>query len=666
MPRAHRRLAALLAAVAAAPLLSSAPVTPAAATAPDASPRCDRRSWVAGSVDLCDGALIYRDYVYDDYGADDPLVPSQSRSTTGSLARPAGDARYPTGAENTADLVDLTLKVVGDRLQATFEVGALYEPDSTVAALAIDTDDDRTTGGGAWKRLGVSSDGWDVLATFDRGDPRTNLITGSIPLPAGRRWRVQAVTAQADGTVMNVAFRGTRERTVVGSWFEDKQAAALADGDISAFGLRVRVADLRAGVTRRARLTSGYHSRVYTSRYTLRDGEGMSYRPEYGRHGNTGNVCEQAFHFFGKYQPYGIYVPDQRGPHGVQLALHGCNANHSSLVDQPGMQQQFGEDLNRLVVVPLGRGPIGFYSDISERDVLDVLADVRRSYRVDGDKVFSGGYSMGGYGAYRFAMLYPHRFAGMANWVGFTGDCTNLPKVRRVGDCASGAIGNVIDFVGNLRHVPSALLYAGGDELVHASSAQAMAQEFRDHEVPYEFFFHPAAEHLTFALLDDWKKEAAYTDGLERVRRPRRVTYRTDPSLAAPQFGIRHDRASWVRAIRGRDEGYVDVDAVSGGCGNATPTYTTGVDAGVGPAALPWVSDYRTATGAQVRSPANTLRATLGNVDSLRIDVAQACLSPQPVRYRIVTDGPTTIRLSDGRRLHFPKAGTFTGVLRRA
>ena len=48
--------------------------------------------------------------------------------------------------------------------------------------------------------------------------------------------------------------------------------------------------------------------------------------------------------------------------------------------------------------MPLGRGPIGYYSDISERDVLDVMADVEANYAVDHERVFAGGYSMGGYG----------------------------------------------------------------------------------------------------------------------------------------------------------------------------------------------------------------------------------------------------------------------------
>jgi hypothetical protein len=91
----------------------------------------------------------------------------------------------------------------------------------------------------------------------------------------------------------------------------------------------------------------------------------------------------RAFHFYGRNQPYGIYIPSQPGPHGMQLVLHGYSANHASLVNNPGMQQNVGEARNRVLVVPLGRGPAGWYNEISEKDVLDVMTDVEANYPID-------------------------------------------------------------------------------------------------------------------------------------------------------------------------------------------------------------------------------------------------------------------------------------------
>ncbi len=58
--------------------LAGAALAVGAAVAPrsaDAAPSpCGQGSWVAGTVDICDGELVYHDYVYDDFGAR-PSIP---------------------------------------------------------------------------------------------------------------------------------------------------------------------------------------------------------------------------------------------------------------------------------------------------------------------------------------------------------------------------------------------------------------------------------------------------------------------------------------------------------------------------------------------------------------------------------------------------------------
>jgi dienelactone hydrolase len=632
-------------------------------------------SWTAGSVDLCRGTLVYSDYVHDDYGADTGAV--QTTSRTASLSPTAGDQTYPAeGQDATADLVRLTLRLEGSRLVVEGLLNALTQPRQTTLALAIDTDDDRRTGGGRWRGLNVSSGGWEELHLFSHGDARTNTIRASIPAPTGSRWRVQAATAiTSTGQVMNVAFRGTAEKAAApgathesgkGTWFEDKQAAALASGDISQFGTTVRVADLRAGRTALQRTGPGFYERVYRSGFTIPPrNEGVDVAGVPGRGDGGGQMkagFEQLFQYLGRYQPYGIYVPHQRSPHGMQMLFHGSSANFASLVNQPGMQRRFGEDLNRILVVPESRGELGHSSDISERDQLDVMADVLAHYPVERDKVFSGGYSQGGYIAYRMAMLYPDRFAGLVDWVGFTGDSANgTPSPIHY---TSGAVGNAIDFVGNLRHVPTAMLYSVGDELVHVNSGPAMAEAFDKTDSPYTLFLHPLAEHLTFGLLDDWRKEAAFTRPLRRVSQPARVTFRTADFLGSPRYGIRHDRAYWVSQVRGRTGGtaYQDVDLTSYACGGSAPVLEDTAGAGIDP--VPWVSRGRGVASTTPLARRSQLSGKLSNIRSLSIDTDATCLTGRAVTYAITTDGPATLRLSDGRRLTFRGAGAHKGVIR--
>lgn len=641
-----------------------------------AKPKClAPHSWVAGQSALCGGALVYGDYVGDDYGADAGQVLNQR---IGNLSPGAGDQDYPAGQEATADLIRLTLRVSGKRLVVSGLLNALYKDDQTVLAVAIDTDNDESTGGGEWKGLGVSSKGWEKLAVFKRGNARKNTVGGTIKLPPGKVWRVQAAVANAEtGRVMNVAFRpdehagfgenpnANLSNSAAGSFFEDEQAKALQAGEISRFGVKVRVAYMKRRVTRAARPRTGFMERVYTSGHTLPPGEGMSYEGVPGR-GNGGGGTqlgfEQSFNFLGRYQPYGIYVPKKRGPHGIQTVFHGSGSNLTGIIGQAGMQQRFGEDLNRILVTPEGRGTEGWGSDISERDILDVLADVEANYPIDEDRVFAGGYSQGGYVTYRMASLHPDRFAGAVDWVGFTGDSSNGSPSNATSYTA-GAVGNAVDFVKNLKNVPTVMLYAAGDELVHVWQGTAINQAFQSAGNVYRFYQHPTAEHLTFVGLDDWRKEAAYTKDLRLVRNPPRVVFTTARFLDAPQYGIRHDRAYWVSDLRGRgaDTDYATVDLTTAGCGGSLPGLERVPGAGEDP--VPWTSDEQRVAGAEALARQSKLTGTLTNVTSLTVDTRRACLTGA-LTYDITSDGPARLRLSDGRALELP-AGRSQGTLAR-
>jgi dienelactone hydrolase len=650
-------------------LLLAAPSLSAAASCSTAP-----KSWTAGSVDICRGALVYSDYVNDDYGADTGAVNTNSR--TASLAPTAGDQAYPVaGQDATADLVRLTLRVRGHRLLVKGLMNALFQPRQTTLALAIDTDNKPTTGGGGWGNLDVASKGWDKLFLFKRGNTKTNTIRGSVPLPRGRTWRVQAASAIAsNGQVMNVAFRGIHEQASAqgvgtssdsGSWFEDKQAAALGSGDISAFGVKVHPATLRARRTRLQKVGPGLHERVYRSRFTVPPrNEGVDVEGVPGRGDGGGQIhlgFEQAFQYLGHFQPYGIYIPKGRGPFGMQMVFHGSSSVLSGLINQPGMQQRFGEDLHRILVAPEARGQNGFGSDISERDLLDVMADVERTYPIDRNTVFSGGYSQGGYITYRMAELYPDRFAGAVDWVGFTGDDANgSPSPTHY---TAGAVGNAIDYVGNLRWVPTAMLYAGGDELVHVWTANAMDGAFAATDNVFSFYLHPGGEHLTFAALDDWRKEAAYTKGFRLVHNPARVTYRTATFLDDPKLGIVHDRAYWVSRIRGRKTGktFEDVDLTTAACGGTLPVLKKTSGSGDDP--VPWTLDGQAVASRKPIKKAAKLSGTLTNVASLRIDARRTCLAGGRFAYDLTTDGPARVSFSDGRALSLSGSGRHTGTV---
>ncbi len=614
------------------------------------------KSWVAGTTDLCSGTIVYHDYLYDDYGANQGQL-----FANGSLAPSAGADTNQTDI-NSADLVSLQLRLVRHRLLIRAVLNDLVTPRSTLLGITIG-DGDGDDRGGNWAPLQVASRGWDKLIVLRSGAPGNPVITGSVPAPPGPTWQIQAATALAStGKVLNVAFRGPDEQARFidksdlsggGLWFEDDQAAALKSGDISQFAFTVRTADLRHHATRIAPVGPGLHERVYTSRFVIPPGG-------YNTTGVPGRGQEH-YTLLGRYLPYAIYIPHHPGPFGLQFVYHGNSSNFPALINQPGMEKVFSEDLDRILVGPSDRGPFGWSDDYSERDELDVLADVERSYPIDRSRVFASGYSSGGFVAQRIAAMFPQLFAGVVTWSSAPNNEVGAGPVTNASAPTNDA--SIPDILGNLRRVPAALLYSGGDEIQPLPDSLPLEQAYAASDDIFTFYLHPAGEHLTYALLDDWRKEAAYTMNLTIVQDPPRVTYRTETYLDSPKLGIAHDRAYWVSAIRGRQTGHAweSVDLTSQACGGSVPRTATGNGAGTDP--VPWVSFYREQIGLRALPLATRLTGTLSNVASLRIDARATCLTDRTFAYDITTDGPALIRLSDGRKLRLIAAGEHRGAL---
>lgn len=100
-------------------------------------------------------------------------------------------------------------------------------------------------------------------------------------------------------------------------------------------------------------------------------------------------------------QPYGLYLPKDFDPakkYPLVISLHGAGSNHRLNLrrvfgqgNRPG--ESDGEatrhfpplkDIDYIVASPLARGTMG-YQGIAERDVLDVLADVKKRFPIDAD-----------------------------------------------------------------------------------------------------------------------------------------------------------------------------------------------------------------------------------------------------------------------------------------
>jgi hypothetical protein len=142
------------------------------------------------------------------------------------------------------------------------------------------------------------------------------------------------------------------------------------------------------------------------------------------------------------------------------------------------------------------------------------------------------------------------------------------------------------------------------------------------------------------------------------------VIFTTAGFLDSIEYRIVHDSAYWVSAIRGRGAAtdYATVDLTSAGCGGTEPVLER--TSGTGDDPIPWTSDEQRAASTKPLAKERKLTGKLTNLASATIDARETCLEGGPVAYDITTDGPATLKLSDGRTLSLP-AGKATGTLVR-
>lgn len=120
----------------------------------------------------------------------------------------------------------------------------------------------------------------------------------------------------------------------------------------------------------------------------------------------------------GSLQPYSAILPrdyDAKKKYGLVVALHGATGNDYDYA--LGFAQSKSEDM--IILSPYGRGDLS-YTGAGERDVLDAMDEAMKRFPIDERRVYLTGSSMGGYGTWRLAKLYPWKFAAAAPFAGWT------------------------------------------------------------------------------------------------------------------------------------------------------------------------------------------------------------------------------------------------------
>ena len=136
-------------------------------------------------------------------------------------------------------------------------------------------------------------------------------------------------------------------------------------------------------------------------------------------------------------QPYQVYVPaayDKSKVFPLVIALHGMGGDENSIFQAyaQGAFKVEAEKHGYIVACPKGRKPASMYMGDAEKDVMDVIAEMRRDYNIDPDRIYLTGHSMGGYGTWSVAMNHPEVFAALAPISGGANNPAAMSKIAHI------------------------------------------------------------------------------------------------------------------------------------------------------------------------------------------------------------------------------------------
>jgi poly(3-hydroxybutyrate) depolymerase len=200
----------------------------------------------------------------------------------------------------------------------------------------------------------------------------------------------------------------------------------------------------------------------------------------------------------GTLQPYALYVP--RGYDGKKkdawpliVALHGAFSDHKHNLRRVfGLDNRPGEtdaeasrnrlplpDVPAFVVSPLGRGELMGYDGLGYDDVMHVLADVRRAYKIDPDRITLTGLSMGGGATWAIGLRHPELFAALAPVCAVA----NFARMVQPGDAALYDLPRLealspAAIAEDARHRPIFIFHGDKDPTVPVEDSRRMAARF--------------------------------------------------------------------------------------------------------------------------------------------------------------------------------------------
>lgn len=242
-------------------------------------------------------------------------------------------------------------------------------------------------------------------------------------------------------------------------------------------------------------------------------------------------------------QPYTLYVPeayDPDEPMPMMVLLHGSGYDYLNIFSDLRNGQEF--ETHPMLVANAGAFRHQEFRSMALNDVRWVLEDVKRKYRVDADRVYGQGISLGGRGTMELAALAPHLWAAASpqGVYGIMQEPNDLPFYLWQDPWARWSVArwDFRSYLPNLRHVPMQIVYGFKDKTTPPLNALVYAhllnKRFGGTAEPLGFDrdHHISMPHYNWSDTREWFLKH------RRARDPEVVTART--------ASLRYHRFYWV------------------------------------------------------------------------------------------------------------------------
>lgn len=235
-------------------------------------------------------------------------------------------------------------------------------------------------------------------------------------------------------------------------------------------------------------------------------------------------------------QPYGLYIPrgyDERKKYPLVIMLHGAGSNHrlalrrvfgkSNATGETDVEatQYFPEwkDIDYIVASPFARGTAG-YQGIPEKDVYDVLDEVKKRFSIDEDRIYLTGLSMGGGGTLWIGLTRPDIWAALAPV------CPAPPP-------------GTDNYALNAYNLPMHFYHGDQDNAVPVAVSRDWVKRIRDIGGTVEYDEYPGVQH------NSWENAYANQAVFDWFNKFRRNPYPDTVKFSTARY--KYNQAYWVR-----------------------------------------------------------------------------------------------------------------------